>query len=73
MSRTPEDGPRSELARYAYGWSDKKPGWAYWLIIGGMFAYVIYHIATLGSTLAVVKTNQIQIDELSKKLERQDQ
>lgn len=27
-----EQGPRSELARYAYGYSNKKPGWTYWLI-----------------------------------------
>lgn len=26
-------GPRSELARYAYGYSDKKPGWTYYAVL----------------------------------------
>lgn len=33
--------PRSELARYAYGYSDKKPGWTYWLIVLGMVAFCL--------------------------------
>lgn len=43
-----DDGPRSEFSRYAYGWSDKKPGWPYWLIIGGMAGFVAFKFATLG-------------------------
>ena len=35
-------GPRSELARYAYGYSDKKPGWTYWVILAGMIAFCLY-------------------------------
>lgn len=27
-----ERGPKSELARYAFGYSDKKPGVTYWAI-----------------------------------------
>lgn len=29
-----DKGPRSEFARYAYGYSDKKPGLAFWIIQG---------------------------------------
>lgn len=36
--------PRSELARYAYGYSDKKPGKVFWLIHLGMIAYVVYNM-----------------------------
>lgn len=25
-----DDGPRGPLARYAYGYTDKKPGWPFW-------------------------------------------
>jgi hypothetical protein len=38
--------PKSELARYAFGYSDKKPGWTYWLVQGLVAAgalYVIFH------------------------------
>ena len=34
--------PRSELARYAFGYSDKKPGWLFWLIHLAMFAFVAW-------------------------------
>jgi hypothetical protein len=34
--------PRSELARYAFGYSDKKPGWLFWLIQLGMVAFVLW-------------------------------
>ncbi len=40
------DGPRSEWARYAYGYSDKKPGWSFWLIHIGMVAFVVYFAVT---------------------------
>ena len=34
--------PRSELARYAFGYSDKKPGWLFWLIHVAMVAFVLW-------------------------------
>lgn len=34
--------PRSELARYAFGYSDKKPGWLFWLIHVAMIAFVLW-------------------------------
>jgi hypothetical protein len=34
--------PRSELARYAFGYSDKKPGWLFWLIQLGMVAFILW-------------------------------
>jgi hypothetical protein len=40
-------GPKSEFARYAFGYSDRKPGATYWLIVGGMTAFVIYQFSTL--------------------------
>lgn len=39
--------PRGELARYAFGYSDKKPGRAWWIINGGMVAFVIYKFVTV--------------------------
>lgn len=45
MPRTPE--PKSELARYAFGNSDQKPGVTYWAIIAFMILYVVYRFATL--------------------------
>jgi hypothetical protein len=47
MFRDPKLGPRDEFSRYAYGWSDKKPSAGFWMIVGGMFAYVVYRFATL--------------------------
>lgn len=41
------DEPRSTLARYAYGYSDKKPGWVFWLILVGMVVYVLYSSVTI--------------------------
>lgn len=38
-----EVGPKGELARYAFGYSDTKPGRAFWLIHDGMIAVVVYH------------------------------
>jgi hypothetical protein len=32
--------PKSELARYAFGYSDKKPGRLFWAIHVGMVAYI---------------------------------
>ena len=39
-----DDGPQSDLARYAYGYSDKKPGWSYWLVLVGMVGFIIWKI-----------------------------
>jgi uncharacterized membrane protein len=44
--RRNQDGPKSELARYAFGYSDKKPSVTFWVIqaamvviaLGGIFA-----------------------------------
>lgn len=41
------EGPRSEFARYAYGYSDQKPGWTYWLILAGMIAYCLYSMVSI--------------------------
>jgi hypothetical protein len=34
--------PKSELARYAFGYSDKKPGWLFWAIHAAMIAYIAF-------------------------------
>lgn len=34
--------PKSELARYAFGYSDKKPGWLFWAIHAAMIAYIVF-------------------------------
>jgi hypothetical protein len=39
--------PRGELSRYAFGYSDKKPGKLWWAIHLGMVAFVAYHLFTL--------------------------
>lgn len=39
--------PRGELVRYAFGYSDKKPGWAWWAIHAGMLAFVLYNMVTI--------------------------
>lgn len=36
--------PRGELACYAFGYSDKKPGVAWWLIHISMAAFVVYKV-----------------------------
>lgn len=36
-----DKGPRSDWARYAYGYSDKKPGPFFWLILGIMTGLAI--------------------------------
>lgn len=38
----PDKGPRSALARYAFGYSNKKPGAAFWLIHAAMVAFILY-------------------------------
>jgi hypothetical protein len=36
--------PRSELARYAFGYSDRKPGWLFWLIHLAMLAFIAWAV-----------------------------
>lgn len=33
--------PRGELGRYAFGYSDQKPGVAFWVILAVMVAYIL--------------------------------
>lgn len=42
-----EKEPRGELARYAFGYSDKKPGWAFWVILVIMVVYILYNGVTI--------------------------
>jgi hypothetical protein len=36
--------PRSELARYAFGYSDKKPGPSYWIVQLSILAFCVYFV-----------------------------
>ena len=45
--RERDGGPKSDFARYAYGYSDKKPHWSFWLILGGMAVYVACQFVTI--------------------------
>lgn len=38
--------PHSTLFRYAYGYSDKKPGKLFWLIHIAMIIYVLYNMVS---------------------------
>ena len=39
--------PKGELFRYAFGYSDKKPGLAFWLILAGMIVLILYDLVTI--------------------------
>lgn len=41
--RERDRGPRSQLARYTFGYSDEKPHWSFWLMIAGMVAFVLWN------------------------------
>jgi hypothetical protein len=41
--------PRSELARYAFGYSDKKPGKAFWIIHFLMVIFIFFQLIHVGS------------------------
>lgn len=41
MLGDPNKGPKSSLARYAYGYADEKPGAAFWVIHAVMIVYVV--------------------------------
>lgn len=38
--------PRSQLCRYAFGYSDEKPHWSFWLFIAALVAFVLYNAIT---------------------------
>jgi hypothetical protein len=38
------DEPKGELARYAFGYSDKKPSLLFWVIHAAMLAFVVWAI-----------------------------
>jgi hypothetical protein len=42
--RERDKGPRSELSRYAFGYSDKKPGMTYWLVQAVVCAIAIWGV-----------------------------
>ena len=39
--------PKSELFRYAFGYSDKKPSLAWWLILAGMIVFILCNLISL--------------------------
>ncbi len=39
--------PQGELARYAFGYSDKKPGKLFWIIHAIMLGYVLYNLVEI--------------------------
>lgn len=39
--------PRSELARYAFGYSDKKPGKVYWFITIALVLFALSQMVTI--------------------------
>lgn len=39
--------PRGELARYAFGYSDRKPGVVWWLILIIMILYILYNLVEI--------------------------
>lgn len=40
--------PRDPLSRYAFGYSDEKPGWGFWVLVGLMTAWVVYKLVSVG-------------------------
>ena len=49
-TREADRGPLSEWARYAYGYSDKKPGWTSWAPLAIMVIYVVWKMVTIRTT-----------------------
>lgn len=45
--RERDRGPASEFARYAYGYSDKPPGAAWWVIVAVMIGVVVAHMVSI--------------------------
>lgn len=48
MFRDANQGPRSGLSRYAYGYSDQKPTKGFWFLLGLIAVYVITALALSG-------------------------
>lgn len=38
------DGPKSDWARYAFGYSDKKPGASFWIIHAWLLALALWFV-----------------------------
>lgn len=36
-----EKGPKSDFTRYAFGYSDKKPGWSFWFVTAIMVVTIL--------------------------------
>jgi hypothetical protein len=51
--------PQSELARYAYGFTDQKPSWRFWAIQLAMLAFVIWTLATTPAPAAHCRAGQL--------------
>lgn len=45
--RRKDPEPHGELARYAFGYSDKKPSAAFWIILVAMIIYILYNMITI--------------------------
>lgn len=39
--------PRGELARYAFGYSNRRPGRVWWIMHGIMVAVVVWHMVRI--------------------------
>jgi hypothetical protein len=44
--------PRGQLARYAFGYSDRKPGATWWLIFAAMVAFIVYNAVSCSAASA---------------------
>lgn len=42
-------GPKSDLARYAFGYSDKKPGKLFWVIHAGLVLFALTMVFDVSS------------------------
>jgi hypothetical protein len=40
--------PKSEMARYAFGYSDKKPSKSYWVILAIMVLFSLSQMVSIG-------------------------
>lgn len=40
--------PKSDIARYAFGYSDKKPGKLFWIIHIAMVVFILINIVQVG-------------------------
>lgn len=58
-----ERGPRSQYARYAYGYSDEKPGKSFWVILAVMALFCISQIVTLNDPYHDDTSSKSQMNE----------